>query len=360
MQWFDSLPEKAPGLAEGSPSVPVVSAVSPWMQSDRGTTTVDGVRALPPRRHELPEVLALFDRYVDDDVTDLMINGGSELWVDGARGLRQARDWIAIPEEELRDLAASIIGSGGRHLDHASPCVDVRLDGGIRVHAALPPVATRGTSVSIRIPRGDPPALDDLVRWGMLSDGDLNLLHGCVARRSNLLITGAAGVGKTTLLAAVLSAVPHDERIITIEDVAELSIGHPHVVALEARQANTEGAGAVGLAQLVRESLRMRPDRIVVGECRGAEIRELLMALGSGHDGGAGTLHARSLPEVATRLEALGDLAGLSPESLARLVLGGIDVIVHLERRDGRRVIGAVGRPQMGADGRLVVQPDGA
>ncbi|MFD1715488.1 CpaF family protein [Amnibacterium flavum] len=312
---------------------------------------------MPNHRLALPEVLAPFASYVDEHTTDLLVNGSDELWIDGAGGLRREISWPPMAPDDLRSLAARIVASGGRHLDHASPCVDVRLDGGIRVHAALPPVAVRGTTISIRIPRARAPELSDLVQWGMLDDAEERILRACVGTRSNLLITGAAGVGKTTLLSAVLAAVPHDERIVTIEDVAELSVGHPHVVALEARQANIEGAGSIELPQLVREALRMRPDRIVVGECRGAEVRDLLMALGTGHDGGAGTLHARSLEEVSTRLEALGDLAGLSPESLARLASGSIDVVVHLERRDGRRVLVALGRPRVGADGRLVVEP---
>ncbi|MCR8672081.1 CpaF family protein, partial [Agrococcus sp. HG114] len=164
-------------------------------------------------------------------------------------------------------------------------------------------------------------------------------VRALVARRANVLVTGAGGSGKTTLLGAMLSEAAAGERIVTIEDVAELRIRHPHVVALEARQANAEGAGAIGLEQLVREALRMRPDRLVLGECRGAEVRELLAALNTGHDGGAGTLHANSLEDVPARLEALGALAGLTPPALARQAVSALDAVLHVERTaDGRRV----------------------
>ena len=171
-----------------------------------------------------------------------------------------------------------------------------------------------------------------------------------------MLVTGAGGSGKTTLLGAMLSEAAGAERIVTIEDVAELRIRHPHVVALEARQANAEGAGAIGLEQLVREALRMRPDRLVLGECRGAEVRELLAALNTGHDGGAGTLHANSLDDVPARLEALGALAGLTPEALARQAVSAIDAVLHVER-DGcrRRRVAAIGELGLAGD-RLVVR----
>ena len=165
--------------------------------------------------------------------------------------------------------------------------MDVRLEGGIRVHAVLPPVAAEGTAISIRVPRLESPDLADLESRGMFDAETRVRLEDAVARRENLLITGAAGAGKTTLLAAMLGCAPASDRIVTIEDVAELRLQHPHHVRLEARQANLEGAGAIGLARLVREALRMRPDRLVVGECRGEEVRELLSALNTGHDGGA-------------------------------------------------------------------------
>src|SRR5690606_7492579 len=217
-------------------------------------------------------------------------------------------------------------------IDDQSPCVDVRLASGIRVHAVLAPVATGGTAVSVRIPRVQAADLDALAALGAFDDRQHTWLRELVAARANILITGGTGTGKTTLLAALLPAVAENERIVTIEDVAELRPAHPHHVSLEARQANLEGAGSITLARLVRESLRMRPDRLIVGECRGEEVRELLTALNTGHDGGAGTLHASGLADVPARLEALGALAGMDAPALARQVVSAFTVVIHLAR----------------------------
>jgi pilus assembly protein CpaF len=301
--------------------------------------------------------LAPFAAYLDDPaVTDLFVNGEAGLFVERGDGPVPAADWRA-PEDEVRELAVALIALGGRHIDDATPAVDVRLDGGIRVHAVLPPIAAEGTAISIRVPRVQRPTLDELERSGMFGSAQRVVLDAAVAGRENVLITGAAGSGKTTLLAALLSAAPSRERIVTIEDVAELQLDHPHHVRLEARQPNLEGAGAVGLARLVREALRMRPDRLVVGECRGEEVRDLLSALNTGHDGGAGTLHANGLGDVPARLEALGALAGLDDRALARQVASAIGLVLHVERgSDGRRHLSAAGRPVVGSDGRLGIE----
>ncbi|MEL5992377.1 TadA family conjugal transfer-associated ATPase [Microbacterium phosphatis] len=287
---------------------------------------------------------ALAPYLADEAVTDVFVNGRTGLFVDRGDGPRPDPSWRAS-EREVRELATALIAQGGRHIDDATPCVDVRLAGGIRVHAVLPPVATTGTALSIRIPRLRGADLDALCRGGSFGDDARRWLVRIVQQRENLLISGAAGTGKTTLLGALLAHAPVHERIVTIEDVAELRIAHPHHVSLEARQANLEGAGAIDLARLVRESLRMRPDRIVVGECRGEEVRELLSALNTGHDGGAGTLHASGLPEVPARMEALGALAGMDDHAIARQVCSAIGYVLHLERRpDGSRRLAHVGR----------------
>ena len=307
--------------------------------------------------HERHPVLEPLARYLDDaEVTDLFVNGSSGLFVDRGRGASPAPEWRAR-EEDVRDLAIALIGLGGRHIDDATPCVDVRLEGGIRVHAILPPVAAEGTAISIRVPRLDSPDLADLESRGMFDAETRVRLEDAVARRENLLITGAGGAGKTTLLAAMLDCAPGSDRIVTIEDVAELRLRHPHHVRLEARQANLEGAGAIGLARLVREALRMRPDRLVVGECRGEEVRELLSALNTGHDGGAGTLHANGLHDVPARLEALGALAGLDDRALARQVASAIGCVLHIDRdENGSRRLAAAGRPVIGSEGRLQIE----
>ncbi|UOQ91152.1 TadA family conjugal transfer-associated ATPase [Agromyces endophyticus] len=287
-------------------------------------------------------------------MTDLFVNGAAGLWVDRGHGAVRELAWSA-DEAEVRALAVRLIARGGRHVDEATPAVDVRLGRGIRVHVVLPPVSTAGTLVSVRIPRAAGRSLDDLAAGGMLDDRQRERLTAAVAARENLLITGAGGTGKTTMLAALLSLAPAHERLVVIEDVSELRVEHPHVVALEARQPNLEGTGRIGLDALLREALRMRPDRLVVGECRGAELRELLAALNTGHDGGAGTLHANSLADVPARLEALGATAGLTADAVARQTASAFDLVLHLERVEGRRRLAQVGWFVV-EDGRLGIE----
>ncbi|RUR01427.1 TadA family conjugal transfer-associated ATPase [Labedella endophytica] len=290
------------------------------------------------------------------EVTDVFVNGG-EVWVDRGGGLDRASVGT-LSAEQTRDLAIRLVALGGRHVDEATPCVDVRLAGGVRVHVVLAPVSPTGTLVSIRLPQDRRLDLDTLASSGMFDrdPSKLDRLVRAVGSRTNLLITGAGGSGKTTLLAALLGTASPDERIVTIEDVAELQIDHPHVVGLQTRQANVEGAGDLGLDRLLRESLRMRPDRLVLGECRGAEVQEMLAALNTGHDGGAGTLHANSVDDVPARLEALGALAGMSTAALARQAVSAIGLVVHVERVAGSRRVDAVGRLALTRDGRLAIE----
>ncbi|TQM63576.1 TadA family conjugal transfer-associated ATPase [Klugiella xanthotipulae] len=278
----------------------------------------------------------------DPTVTDVFVNGSHGVWVDRGRGAVREES-LSLTSDGVRTLAVQLISRGGRHIDDTTPCVDVRLAWGIRVHAVLPPIARAGPLLSIRVPRVRALGLDDLGQ-AMFTTTERAALVAAVARRRNILIVGSGGSGKTTLLAALLATVPHTERIVTVEDVAELNIRHPHCVSLEARQKNLDGAGGVELDQLVREALRMRPDRIVVGECRGPELRELLGALNTGHDGGAGTLHANSLDDVPARLEALGAVAGFTPEALARQAVSAIHLVVQLERAGGVRRVASLGR----------------
>lgn len=294
--------------------------------------------------HVDPAFGALAEHMRDPRVTDIFVNGSSGLFVDRGDGAEQVAQWHAS-EREVRDLAVALVGAGGRHLDDQSPCVDVRLGDGIRVHAVLAPVATFGTALSIRVPRVLGGDLDALAASGTFSARQRVWLGRLVTERANVLITGGTGTGKTTLLTALLAEVGAGERIVTIEDVAELRPRHPHHISLEARQPNVEGAGHITLAMLVRESLRMRPDRLIVGECRGEEVRELLTALNTGHDGGAGTLHASGLADVPARLEALGALAGMDAVALARQAVSAFTIVLHLERgSDGLRRIARAGR----------------
>ena len=298
---------------------------------------------------------ALADFVADPRVTDVFVNATGEIWIDRGEGLEVAAR-TALSEPDRHDLAVRLVALGGRHVDEASPCVDARLAGGIRVHVVLPPVSPHGTLISIRLPRRGGFSLDDLAAAGFFAAGALELVQSLIARRENILITGAGGSGKTTFLSALLSSASHRERIVAIEDVAELRVAHPHFVSLESRQANLEGAGEVSLSRLVREALRMRPDRLVLGECRGAELRELLAALNTGHDGGAGTLHANSLADVPARLEALGALAGMSATAVARQAVSAIGTVLHVERdASGVRRLVASGRFAVDDRDRLAV-----
>ena len=284
------------------------------------------------------------------EVTDLFLNGDGTVWVDRGGGARP-EPGLRIPPDEALALAMRLVAAGDRHVDAATPCADVRLGAGLRVHAVLPPVSGGGALLSIRQARAEPWTLAGLEAAGMFERVPSAPLRALVARRANLLVTGSAGSGKTSLLAALLGEAPGQERILLLEDVAELRLAHPHVVALEARQANLDGAGAIGLDRLLREALRMRPDRLVVGEVRGPELRELLVALNTGHDGGAGTLHANSLADVPARLEALGALAGWDAGALARQAVSAIDAVIHVARdSDGVRRVAATGVLRLDGD----------
>ncbi|MGK0722112.1 CpaF family protein [Leucobacter sp. W1478] len=283
----------------------------------------------------------------EPELRDILIQvsaGVGRLWVDAGGALQRVESWQVAPDT-VRRLAVALIAAGGRHLDEMNPVANVRLGDGIRVHAVLPPVSAHGAAVSVRVPRLEPLSFDALVRGGLCSDAHDRWLRLAVCHRKNLLITGGTGSGKTTVLGALLDLAPAHERIVTIEDLVELRLRHPHHVSLEARQSNAEGVGEFSLERLLRESLRMRPDRLVLGECRGAEVATLLAALNTGHDGGAGTLHASRLADVPSRLEALGALASLSPESLARQAASALHAVVHVERcQEGTHRVAAIGR----------------
>lgn len=302
-----------------------------------------------------PEFGALAAYLADPEVTDVFVNGAHEVWVDRGAG-PQRQSAPELDEAGVRQLAVRLVALGGRHIDEATPCVDARLNDGIRVHAVLPPISPRGTLLSIRVPHPTPYTVQQLGAAGFFDEVPAPPVIALVAARANLLITGAAGSGKTTLLSALLSEAAPGERIVAIEDVAELRVRHPHFVSLEARQANLEGAGGLGLARLLREALRMRPDRLVLGECRGEEVRELLAALNTGHDGGAGTLHANSLQDVPARLEALGALAGLGPTAVARQAVSAIGAVLHLESRGGMRRLAQLGALELDSRDRLTVR----
>jgi pilus assembly protein CpaF len=276
----------------------------------------------------------------DPTVTDVLVNG-VQVWVDRGAGLQ--REAVSIGDaDDVRRLAQRLAASCGRRLDDGQPYADARLPDGTRLHAVLPPVATTGPYLSLRTFRQRPFSLDDLVGQGTVPATVAPVLSAIVAARLAYLVAGGTGSGKTTLLGTLLGLVPPTERIVLVEDAAELRPLHPHVVALQARTSNVEGAGAIGLTDLVRQALRMRPDRLIVGECRGAEIVDLLGALNTGHDGGAGTLHANSAADVPARLEALGMLGGLPRAALHAQILAALQVVLHVRRSKQGRLLESI------------------
>ena len=284
----------------------------------------------------------------DPSVTDIFVNAPDSVWLDRGRGIERAPVAFA-GETQLRALASRLVAAGGRRLDDGSPCVDVRLDGGYRVHAVLPPISTAGTLLSVRIRREQVFSMDELRAGGMFGPLVQSVLERVVDHRLSFLISGATGSGKTTLLSTLLGLCHPGERLVLIEDASELNPVHPHVVALESRHGNLEGGGTVDLGELVRQALRMRPDRLVVGECRGAEVRELLTAMNTGHTGGVGTIHANTASAVPARLTALGALAGLGQDAVRLQVASALDVVVHVARRREGRHVACVGLLQQTA-----------
>lgn len=273
----------------------------------------------------------------DPAVTDVVVNGARSVFVDRGRGLQPA-DLRFAADDEVRRLAQRLAASAGRRLDDTTPFVDVRLPDGTRLHAVLGPVASPGTCLSLRVPARRAFTLTELVDAGSMPAEGAELLQAVVDRGLAFLISGGTGTGKTTLLGSLLALVPHHQRLVVVEDSAELRPPHPHLVTMEARPANSEGAGEITLRDLVRQALRMRPDRLVVGETRGAEVVDMLAAMNTGHEGGCGTVHANSASDVPARLEALAVAAGLAREAAAAQMSAAIDLVLHLVRgHDGHR-----------------------
>ncbi|MEV3861258.1 TadA family conjugal transfer-associated ATPase [Streptomyces sp. NPDC050095] len=293
-------------------------------------------------RSELVGAGPLEPLLADASVTDVLVSAPDEVWVDRGGGLEPAGVRFESTAA-VRRLAQRLAAVAGRRLDDARPWVDARLPDGTRLHAVLPPVAVGCTCLSLRVVRPRAFTLGELVTAGTVPPGGDRVLRALIEARLSYLISGGTGSGKTTLLSALLGLVGPQERIVLAEDSAELRPDHPHVVRLEARPANQEGAGAVDLADLVRQALRMRPDRLVVGEVRGAEVVSLLTALNTGHQGGSGTVHANAASDVPARLEALGTAAGLDRAALHSQLAAAVSVVLHLVRdRGGRRRVAQV------------------
>lgn len=315
---------------------------------------LDLVRSL---RHELVGAGPLEPLMRMAAVTDVIVNGPSRVWIDRGTGL-ELTDVRFDAESDVRRLAQRLASSAGRRLDDAVPFVDARLPTGARLHCVIPPVSADGTLISLRIPSRVAFTLDDLVERGAVDVHGAAVLSDIVRGRLAFLLTGGTGSGKTTVLSTLLGLVPDEHRIVIVEDSTELGPRHPHAVRLQARTANVEGAGVVTLRDLVRQALRMRPDRLVVGEVRGAEVVDLLSAMNTGHEGGAGTVHANTPSDVPARLEALGLMAGLDRVAVHALMAAGLDAVIHLARdRAGVRVVSGVHVLTRDADGLVRTVP---
>lgn len=321
-------------VADGAGTDPVslaraVRACTPGVVDD--TRMVELLRAL---EQELVGAGPLTELLADDATTDVVVNGPDDVRVDRGRGWERGAVRFA-DEAAVQRLARRLASLAGARLDNAHPYVDGRLPDGTRLHAVLPPLATDGTSLSLRVLRPARYSLAALDAAGLLPGVCGPVLRAMLTARLAFLVAGGTGSGKTTLLGALLAEVSPDERIVIVEDAPELAPPHPHVVRLLARAANVEGAGGVALDVLVRQALRMRPDRIVVGEVRGPEVVDLLAALSTGHDGGAGTLHANSAQDVPTRIAALAVSGGLSRQAALAQLAGAVQVVVQLRRVGG-------------------------
>jgi pilus assembly protein CpaF len=286
----------------------------------------------------------LEDLLADPLVEEVMVNGADDVYVERA-GRIESVDVRFPDEEELRNAIERILAPLGRRIDELSPMVDARLADGSRVNVVIPPLAVDGPALSIRRFGASRPGPQELVERGSLSPAQRELLERAVAGRRSVLVSGGTGAGKTTLLNALSSFIDPGERIVTIEDAAELRLQQRHVVRLESRPASVEGKGEVTVRDLLRNALRMRPDRIVIGEVRGPEALDLLTALNTGHEGALSTLHANSAPDALNRLETLALMAGvgLPHEAIAEQVQRGVDLVVHVERRaDGSRRVAEI------------------
>ncbi|MFF2086676.1 TadA family conjugal transfer-associated ATPase [Nocardia sp. NPDC058176] len=340
-------------LAEHT-GVPDAAQLAAAIRAESGGVLADTdlLRALRLLQTEMTGAGLLEPLLHDPRVADVLVTAPDSVWIDRGHGLEQT-DVRFADEAAVRRLAQRLALAAGRRLDDAQPWVDGKLAGteatlgdafGVRLHAVLAPVAHDGTCLSLRVLRPATQGLDALAAAGSVPPEARRLLADIVRTRLAFLVVGGTGAGKTTLLSALLAAVDPAERIICVEDAAELAPVHPHVVRLVARTANVEGVGAVTVRDLVRQALRMRPDRIVVGEVRGAEVVDLLTALNTGHDGGAGTVHANSPQEVPARLEALAALGGMDRAALHSQLAAAVQVILHVHRRaDGTRGLREIG-----------------
>ena len=296
----------------------------------------------------------------DPEVTEVMVNGPGDVYVERRGRIERAEDGLFEGEEAVLHLIERIVGPLGLRVDESSPWADARLPDGSRVHAIVPPLSLRGPTLTIRKFSPVPLQAEGLVAGGSVGPRMMSFLAAAVKGRANLIVSGGAGSGKTTLLGVLSGFIRDEERLITIEDAAELRLPKPHVVSLEARPANVEGRGEVTVRDLVRNALRMRPDRIIVGEVRGGEALDMLQAMNTGHEGSLSTAHANSPRHLLWRLETMAMMSGvdLPAAHIRNQVAAALDLVVHLARlRDGRRIVWEISAIEGTRRGEPVVTP---
>jgi pilus assembly protein CpaF len=338
-------PELFTAESTGDLSERVLRAVTEQLALDRTPLTRDERRQLV--REITDDILGygpLEPFLRDDSVTEIMVNGGERIYIERS-GKIELSDSTFVDDAHLLRIIDKIVSQVGRRVDEASPMVDARLPDGSRVNAIIPPLALRGPTLTIRKFSRDPYTMDDLINFGSLTAKSAHFLAACVQGKLNVLVSGGTGTGKTTTLNALSAYIPGDERIITIEDAAELQLQQDHVITLESRPPNIEGQGEVKIRELVRNALRMRPDRIIVGEVRGAETLDMLQAMNTGHEGSLTTIHANSPRDALARLETLVLTAGveLPLRAIREQVASAFDLLIQITRLvDGSRRISHV------------------
>ncbi|HLA65662.1 MAG TPA: CpaF family protein [Candidatus Saccharimonadales bacterium] len=322
-------------------------------------TRAERVRMLEQITDEILGLGPLEPLLRDETITELMVNGPQQVYIE-RDGMLELTNVTFQNDEHVMKIIQRIIAPIGRRIDESSPMVDARLADGSRVNAIIPPLSLVGPVLTIRKFAATPFTVEDMIRFGTATPEMFEFLEACVKARLNIFVSGGTGSGKTTMLNILSSFIPDDERIVTIEDAAELQLRQEHVVTLEARPSNIEGKGAIPIRELVRNALRMRPDRIVVGECRSSEALDMLQAMNTGHDGSMSTGHANSPRDMLSRLETMVMMAGmdLPLKAIREQVASAVDLIVHQNRlKDGSRKIVAITEVQ-GMEGDVIVMQD--
>ncbi|MGA9225489.1 MAG: CpaF family protein [Mesobacillus sp.] len=321
--------------------------------------SIDRKKVVDELRNDLTGFGPINPLLIDEEVSEVMVNGPNQVYCE-RKGKIEMTSIKFRDDEHVMSIIEKIVAPLGRRIDESSPMVDARLPDGSRVNAIIPPLSLKGPTITIRKFSKDPFQIEDLINFGTLSEEMAIFLEACVKARLNIFVSGGTGSGKTTTLNVLSNFIPHDERIITIEDAAELQLGQDHVVSLESRPPNIEGKGSITIRDLVRNSLRMRPDRVVIGEVRGAEALDMLQAMNTGHDGSLATGHSNSARDMIARLETMVLLAGveLPVKAIREQIAGAIDVIIQQSRlKDGTRKITSITEVQ-GMEGDVIVLQD--